>query len=152
MKTRARNSYPILRRLLVPLDFSGQSREALLYAIPLALQAKADLVLLHVVEPVTITAPELGLMNADMVGMMGAAARRLEQQAEELIPAALKTRTLVRIGLPAAEILAVARREKIDLIVMSTQSRSALKRFFIGSTADQVMKNANCPVLSVRRH
>jgi nucleotide-binding universal stress UspA family protein len=151
-KTRGKVVYPRLRRLLVPLDFSGRSREALLYAIPLAQQAKASLVLLHVVEPVPITAPELGLMNADLAGMKKAAMRQLDQQREQLIPAGLETRALVRIGMPAAEIVAAARREKIDLIAMSTHSRGALKRFFIGSTADQVMRNAHCPVLSVRLH
>ena len=53
-------------------------------------------------------------------------------------------------GNPADEIIKLAKRESCDLIIMSTHGRSGLKRLLLGSVTDQVLHQANCPVLVVR--
>lgn len=140
-----------IKRILVPMDFSGQSRQALRYAIPLAEKFGARIVLLHVVVPVPVTAPEMALMQTNLVPAKRAAAEQLHGTALKLLPRKLYERSIVSIGHAASEILVVARRIDTDMIVLSTHGRSGLKRFFMGSTAEQVVRHATCPVLSVRR-
>jgi len=142
---------PRIKRILVPLDFSGKSRQALRYAAPLAEKFGAKIVLLHVVELVPVAVPEMVLMQADLAPTERQASGHLRELARTLLPADLFERGLVVVGHPAVEILAVARREKADMIVLTTHGHSGLKRFIIGSTAEQVVRHATCPVLSVRR-
>jgi universal stress protein A len=144
---RVKVSYPRVRRILVPLDFSGKSRQALRYATPLAQKFASEIILLHVLPPTTKVASS-GTPAADPTR---AALRRLEAMAETLIPAELRGANVVREGSPYGEILATARKLDVDMIVLTTHGSSGLKRFFVGSTAEQVMRHATCPVLSVRR-
>lgn len=144
---------PALRvsRILVPLDFSGASRQALKWAVPLAEKFGARIVLAHVVVPEPITAPEMTLLHTELGPRKRAAVQQLDRTAADLIPAGLYERGVVKIGHAPTEILALGRRVDADLIVLSTRGQSGLKRFFIGSTAEQVVRHATCPVISVRR-
>jgi nucleotide-binding universal stress UspA family protein len=56
----------------------------------------------------------------------------------------------VRDGDPSEEILAVARETRSDLIVMGTHGRTGVGRLLMGSVAEQVMRRATCPVLTVK--
>jgi nucleotide-binding universal stress UspA family protein len=145
------SSPPRIRRLLVPLDFSGKSRQALRYAVPVAEKFGARIVLLHVVEPVPVTAPEMAMVQPDLLPLKRQAVRQLEELAAALVPPELHDRGVVTIGHAAVEILATAKRVRADMIVLTTHGHSGLKRFFMGSTAEQVVRHATCPVLSVRR-
>ena len=55
------------------------------------------------------------------------------------------------VGKPAEQILQLAEKNNIDLIVLTTKGRSGLARVIVGSTAESIMRHAPCPVLSVRR-
>lgn len=147
---RVKSSYPRVRRILVPLDFSGKSRQALRYAVPLAERFSAKIILLHVIQPVYNVSPEAGF-NFITREQTQAALRRLEEMAATHLPKALRGQRIVRIGIPSGEILAAANRLDVDMIALTTHGHSGLKRFFIGSTAEQVMRHATCPVLSIRR-
>ena len=140
---RIRVSYPRVRRLLVPLDFSGKSRQALRYALPLAVKFAARIVLLHVLpaRDAGKSGPELRLE----------AERRLARMSAQLVPPQLHGANLVLTGKPAAQILAAVAKHDIDLIVLTTKGETGLKRMLLGGTAEHVMRHARCPVLSVRR-
>jgi nucleotide-binding universal stress UspA family protein len=56
----------------------------------------------------------------------------------------------VQYGNPATEILSVAVREKCDMIIMGTHGRNGIDRVLLGSIAEEVMRNAPCPVLTVK--
>lgn len=142
---RVRTSYPRLLRILVPLDFSGKSRQALRYAIPLAQKFSARIHLVHVL-PDPGKAPK-----DDLIRLRLAALKRLGQTAAQLMPPRLQAENAVLTGRPAEEILALAEKNSIDLIVLTTKGRSGLKRALVGSTAEQIMRHALCPVMSVRR-
>ena len=58
----------------------------------------------------------------------------------------------VTIGDPAAEIIDYAESQKIDLIVIPSHGRTGLRRFFLGSVAEKVIRFAHCPVLILRRN
>lgn len=148
---RVKASHPRILRLLVPLDFSGKSRQALRYALPIAQKFAAKIVLLHVI-PTTGKEPAKPAAIAELDKKKQAAAVRLDDMAAKLLPRNLHQDNHVRTGIPADEILKASNRLNIDMIVLAPHGRSGLKRIFLGSTAEQVMRQASCPVLSVRRH
>lgn len=142
---RVRVSYPRLLRILVPLDFSGKSRQALRYAVPVAQKFSARIHLVHVLPPP-------GKLPAEeQARQRFQALKRLGETAEQLVPARLRAGNAVLSGRPAEEILALARKNDIDLIILTTKGRTGLKRVLVGSTAEQIMREAFCPVVSVRR-
>lgn len=150
----ARIPNPGIHHLLVPLDFSGKSRQALKYAVPLARHFQARISLLHVVEPVYLPAEAGGLianLAEDINEQRRDAAKHLAQMSASLVPAAVRGRNLVGIGSARELIVDAVRRQRIDLVVLSTKGRSGLARMVLGSTAEYVVRHAPCPVFSVRR-
>ncbi len=142
---RVRTSYPRLLRILVPLDFSGKSRQALRYAIPVAQKFSARIHLVHVL-------PVPGKADKDeLLRQRTAALKRLGEMSQQLLPPRVRAEHAVLTGKPAEAILDLVRHQSIDLIVLTTKGRSGLKRALIGSTAEQIMRDAPCPVMSVRR-
>ena len=80
-----------------------------------------------------------------------AALKRLGEMSQQLLPPRVRAEHAVLNGKPAEAILDLVRHQSIDLIVLTTKGRSGLKRALIGSTAEQIMRDAPCPVMSVRR-
>lgn len=136
------------RRVLVPLDFSKPSLDAQPHVLALARQYKAQLTLLHVIEP----------FHTDMLidttqsqrDARVAAHERLGKLADATNKAWTRTGRELRTSAPVTTILALAKRTKADLIVMGTHGRTGLRRGFIGSVAEQVVRHAPCSVLVVR--
>jgi universal stress protein A len=149
---RVKISYPRILRLLVPLDFSGKSRQALRYAVPLAQKFAARIVLLHVIATDSGRARGPAPLSLARIRQKNDALTRLDDMAARLLPRSVRSHNLVRFGRPAEAIVDTAGRIDADLIVMTTHGRTGLNRFVLGSTAEQVMREAGCPVLSVRRH
>ena len=136
-----------LNTLLVPVDFSGCSTKALAYAIPLAQQFKAELILLHVMWPY-VSVPEMGPVDLETIDD---ARTQLEELGRHL-PEAVRWRTLLRTGQPHTEIIQAAKEMGVDLVVLSTHGRTGLARAVMGSTTEKVVRHAPCPVLVVREH
>lgn len=142
-------------RILVPLDGTPMSQQALPYAQALATSA-TEVVLLEVLRD---PEPERGLLgrvtvSAEAVGQRasGAASAALETVAERVrvdSPSA-KVDVAVAVGNSADQILRVARALHIDLVVMATYSRSAVSRLVLGSVTDRVVKAADIPVVVIR--
>ena len=140
------------KRICCGIDFSEHSRLAMEQAAELARMYDAELTLVHVHEAappgsggVLLSPPEL------FAKMRSDAARELEawrRQAEFI--AARLVRSILLSGDAAAEILRFARDEPTQLIVMGTHGRSGLKRLVLGSVAERVSRQADCPVLVVR--
>lgn len=140
-----------IKTILVPIDFSETSRKALVYAVKMAEQFGSKVVLLNVVEP--ITASDFGYPPVlfDIDNAKIAARKRLETLCRDgRVPAKLLGRVLVRCGRPFTEITDAARSLKADLIILTTHGYTGLKRVFMGSTAERVVRHAPCPVLTVR--
>ena len=143
-----------LRRLLVPLDFSGLSRQALGSAVPLARKYRAKISLVHVVQPpVVLEALPGGIayLPSNPDDLLNAAKAHLAELAARLVPRDLLDQTVVAEGNPAYEVISTAESLKADLIVLSTNGRSGLKHVLLGSTAERIVRHAHCPVLTVRR-
>jgi len=140
-----------IKTILVPIDFSETSRKALVYAVKMAEQFGSKVVLLNVVEPVSsadFAYPPV-ILDADYA--KSSARKRLETVCREgRVPTKMLGRLLVRYGTPYTEITEAARRLKVDLIILTTHGYTGLKRVFMGSTAERVVRHAPCPVLTVR--
>ena len=146
---RVRRSYPRLRRILVPLDFSGKSREALRFAVPLAAKFGARLVLLHVLVSKADRAKDKPTPASNP--RRTAAHRRLRETALQYASADLIEQTVVRAGAPAKEIIEGARLLGADLLAITTKGRAGIGRLLKGSVSEYLLRHAPCPVLTVRK-
>ena len=137
---------------IAPVSQQGTAaRQALRYAIPLAQRFSAKIILLHVIQPYYGSTPESAGLLPIPPKRAQQVVRRLEETAAKLVPKDLRGRNVVRMGSPYGEIVAAARRLDVGMIVLTTHGRTGLKRFFLGSTVEQVVRHAPCSVLSVRR-
>lgn len=140
-----------MERVLVPIDFSPCSLEALRNAAKLAERFRADLILVHAVEP---------LHPGSLLETRGfrrlhtqwkqRARRELAKLAQQQVGRQTRVRPLVRQGSPADVITALARKTNAHLVVISTHGRTGLKHVLMGSVAEKVVRHAPCPVLVVR--
>lgn len=149
--SRGNLTFPAIRRLLVPVDFSDSSLRALRYAAGLAMKFRASLTVLHVV-PADYGWLGIGqeaLREYDEI-LQSQAADRLRALAGSHIPQGASADLEVRLGRPAEEIVAAAAELKSDLILLSTHGHTGLDRYLIGSVADRVARLAPCPVLLMR--
>jgi nucleotide-binding universal stress UspA family protein len=136
-----------LRVILHPTDFSERSRAALQLACALARDHGARLLLLHVAELPAAAYGEAVLV-LDRVAYADELQGKLEQVAVAAPPGRVERRVVV--GDAVTEIVGVARETPCDLIVMGTHGRTGLRRALLGSVAEQVMRRAPCPVLTVK--
>jgi len=149
MSQPRRNSNGVLRvkKILCPTAFDQNSVEALRLASRLSRQNKATLHLLHVIDEAFPAKTEV---TAPFDKMEAAVQGRLERLAHQNIDPRVRHQLHVETGDAAAQILDVAKRVRADLIVMSTQGRKGLRRLVIGSVAERIVREAQCPVLTVR--
>jgi nucleotide-binding universal stress UspA family protein len=139
-------------RILVPTDFSEGSRRALERAVSIARGTQAEIVLLHVVEPMVAPTifPEQSLATLDLSGWMERAERRLRGLVQEYRAKGARIREVVRPGYPAHDIIETAREEGVDLIVIGSAGHTAAAYAFLGSTVERVVRKAHCEVLVTR--
>lgn len=139
----------IIRRILVPTDFSEPSDTALEYARTLAGRVGASLHLLHVLEDPFLAE---GLLAEAYIGS-GPSVRvdLLDDARERLLHRAAGATTEVIFGHGATTIVEYAERGGFDLIVMGTHGRTGLAHLLIGSVAETVVRTATVPVLTVGR-
>ncbi len=142
-----------IKRILFPTDFSEGALNALSYAVDMAKSYGAKLYMLHVIYDIA-TASGLHVPHVsvdEMYKELDASARK------ELDKFGMDKRgdikdvecTVIR-GIPYEEILKFAQEKNIDLIIIGTHGRKGLDRVLFGSTAERVVRNSSCPVLTVR--
>lgn len=141
-----------IKTILVPLDFSRPSMEALNYAAELARNFAATVHLLHVTVPdeAASSAGAAHLMRQTAESLMSAR-EKLAQAHQDHLASFWPANSHVRSGKPFQEICNQAREIGADLIVLATRGHSGLTRILLGSTAERVLRFAPCPVLVVRR-
>jgi nucleotide-binding universal stress UspA family protein len=136
-----------IRTVLHPTDFSAASQPAYELACALARDYKARLVLLHVVPPTRVFAPDGVAMPFPAEGEYDAQVQLARLRPEEPL---VEVDHHVVEGDPADEILKDAARLHADVVVLGTHGNSGLTRLLVGSVAEHVMRKAPCPVLTVR--
>jgi len=141
-----------INKILVPTDFSDCSREAIEYAVTLAQQLDATLLLTHAMErtvyPVDFALPEQVIYPH----LRKEVAAELERNAALWNGKGVCIETHLVKGEPSDAIVQAAKDFECDLIVMGTHGRRGFSRALMGSVAEQVIRSSVVPVLTVRQH
>ena len=142
------------KRLLCAVDFSEPSLAALRYAVSLGKESDAHLTVVHVLEfPRVDDIPSE--RPFDLARYRAAVEADAHRKLQELITEDMRTwcepETRLLYGKPYEQVLATATQERDDLIVLGVHGRSALDRMLFGSTTNQVVRHATCPVLTLSR-
>ena len=144
---------PVFGRILFGADFSEASDQASGYALSLAQEANGRLTLLHVIDWM----PDKNLAKYpefDAAAYREVVAREARRQLEALVPDEARNwcepDLRISCGKPYREILRIAAEEGSDLIVLGAHGRGPIDRMLFGSTAQHVVRQALCPVLTVR--
>lgn len=150
--SHARTRQRLIRRILVPVDFSDCSLAGLTYAVKFAKEVGARIIVLHVTDlgPVMMTT---GSGDYDSPTYIEAARRRCGDQMQAFLTHVnfdgVPVDTSAVAGYCPAAIYEAAAKEGADLIVISTHGRTGLRRALIGSVAEGTVRYAACPVLVV---
>jgi nucleotide-binding universal stress UspA family protein len=148
----------IFKQILCAIDFSDCSMRALNYAMSLAQEADARLAVVHVIEtppegPADFGQGAFGLPQSVTEYIAASEEERralLRDAVPDTVRAYCTVETIMRTGKPYREILRVASEQHSDLIVIGIHGRGAADLLFFGSTAQHVVRQASCPVLTLR--
>jgi universal stress protein A len=136
-----------LQTVLVPIDFSPSALAGLRHAVELVRPQGGSVLLLHVVNPAAS-----GISEAEAIGgrVLARFEDRLEKLANRLRAEELTVEAHVLIGSVEDEILSMANRRGVNLIVIGTHGHSGWGHHLLGSTAERIVRRADCPVLIVK--
>jgi len=139
--------------ILVPTDFSSLSCGSFSWATLLAEKFKAQIVMVHVIsekDAAELTAqpgnPWESVLEYEDHAMIESFRRCLQSEIDQTV----EVLTLVKVGAAAEKIIEAAQEKAADLIVMTTHGRTGLLHALMGSVAEKVIRQAPCPVLTVR--
>jgi nucleotide-binding universal stress UspA family protein len=139
-----------MNKILLPVDFPNISLGVVHEAAFLARHFHSEIILLHVVTPMSYPAGALeGGHKISARDLHSEVVKRAQKDLDEALRAELDgivVRRLLLRGDPAREIAKTARDEKVDLIAMSTHGRGTVYRFLLGSVAAKVLHDSVCPV------
>lgn len=147
-----------MKKILVPVDFSKPSLNAVDVAADIARRSGAKLVLLHVVEEIVGNSINIegqvgtGEDWEDRVftlKLIEKSKKQLARLAEDPKLEGVKVVPELRVGTPYHGMNTIITDQKVDLVVMGTAGRSDLEEMIIGSNTEKVVRTAHCPVLTV---
>lgn len=140
-----------IKHILVPIDFSDCSLDALEYAIPLAKRFEAPVTIVHVLEWASVGVDFSVVDLAEGTKVRKETETRLSDLAAVIRAQGLSVETVIRSGgAPADFVLECAGERGADLIIMGTHGRRGLSRLLVGSVAEGVLRQAACPVMTVK--
>ncbi len=142
-----------MKKIVVGTDFSEIATAALRVAANLAVKTGGELIVVYadVVEPPTeFTAREVAEVAQSIETSKRRANEELARYVVETVPPGTDWRAVVVDGFPAAAINEIANAEHADLIAVGTHGRTGLQRLLVGSVAEEVMRTAKVPVVTVR--
>ena len=138
------------RTILVPTDFSAGAERALVCAKALGRKFSARIVLVHVIDPLhtpgRFDAPRLRALRKEAVEVSKSKIRKI---AEDHADSSGCLEHHVTDGTSHTAIVKFAKKVKVDWIVMGSKGQTGMKRLLAGSVAENVVRNAKCPVLVV---
>ncbi len=140
----------VVQRMLVPIDFSDCSLDALEYAVQVARRLNAAITILSVMEPVAYGLDFSLAHPSELEAKRTRLGERLRDLTAAVTGCGLQADGVLRGGLPVDSILDYARSQAVDLIVMGTHGRRGISHLMNGSVTEAVLRRADCPVLTVR--
>lgn len=146
-------TFYIMKKILVPTDFSDHAGYALKVAAQIARKNGGEIFLLHMLE--------LPHQGSDAVGsghdlpeimlFKNAAINKLEDLMDDDSLADLKVSEIIQFELAFDGIMNISKKNNVDLIVMGSHGASGFKEMFIGSNAEKVVRNSDIPVLIIKK-
>jgi nucleotide-binding universal stress UspA family protein len=141
------------KRILVPVDYSPISDDALSEATDLAKLFGSEIVLVNVVEVIADLPNDVSLLKEGAYEdeRDRSALAKVQSAADKVSASGVNAKGVIgRSNVPAKEILLTARRENADLIVIATHGMTGWREVAFGSVAEKVVKDATIPVLVLR--
>lgn len=142
-----------IKNILVPIDFSDYSKNALRYAIGFAKHFEAKMYIMYVVEPAVYPADfslgQVAIPTTD-VDMSQRAESELDSLTKSEIGSSVNFEKMIKTGKPFMEIIETASEIDADLIIIATHGHTGVEHLLFGSTAEKVVRKAPCPVLTLR--
>lgn len=133
-------------KILVPVDFSENSKKALEFAVSLAKKKKGSIIILHVIEAIYDFAAQAAIV---IEGMHRDAESYLDQLVKSYEKEGIQIQRLIKDGTVSIMTAKTAEETNSNLIVIGTQGVTGIKRTLLGSTSIEVIKASECPVLLV---
>lgn len=151
-----------MKKILIGVDESKYAVHAIEYGFKLAHQLKADVGLVHIIEPVgpqanTIIEPGIGMSvdagadmyTVDMINIQDERGKKLLDTTAEKYGKGLQVAVFEEYGTTAEGIINCSKEFHADMIVIGTHSRTGIDRFLMGSVAEHVVRHSEIPVLVV---
>jgi len=144
-----------VKKIVVPTDFSAAAASALAYAQDFAKATAAEILILHVIEPIYYATPaDMYVTTPNMTAILDEqrqfAKEQLSKLVKQLNKGGQRCRAFLETGPAALVIVDFAAAKRAGLIVMATHGRSGVAHLLMGSVAERVVRTATCPVLTVR--
>ncbi|MCL6259614.1 universal stress protein [Aquiflexum sp. TKW24L] len=143
-----------MKRIIVPIDFSSYSDFAFLSALKIAQKADSSITCVNVVSTLldwNHLSNEQKAKNSDVQDMEAEAKDKLKSFILEHKLHAVPVEPVVGIGVPQQVILDLSKKHKADLIVIGAYGAGHIDGKFVGSTLQHVLRNADCPVMAVKK-
>jgi nucleotide-binding universal stress UspA family protein len=137
------------RHILHATDFSEASEKALHFALTIAHRRGAELLIVHALPPLSEGNVPLDPLPRELDRPLLEAEEQMEQLGEFRELQGVSYRTHIAHGRVWEVLSAEMQREKTDLLVVGTHGRSSLQKLAIGSVAEEVLRSADCPVLTI---
>jgi nucleotide-binding universal stress UspA family protein len=144
-----------MKKILVPVDFSVPSLEAVKFAINIASKSKGEVKLVHIVElPVLYDStlmPALSFEEVYYDDMRKSSEKQFDKIKAKLKTDNVKLRSSVAFGNFTAKLLGEIATSKADLVVMGTHGASGIREFIIGSNTEKIVRQSPVPVIVIKK-
>ena len=142
-----------LKKILLAMDFFSASDKAASYAKALAHHFSSTVEIAHIFDPSVVASHEEAIIGLPIMERRRISNENLERLRNDFSASGIDVTTVSPEGhRPFTSLLKVAKEQEVDLIVAGTQSKSGMERLILGSTAEHLIRNAECPVLTVGPH
>lgn len=146
-----------VKKILVPVAFSRYTESLLKYATDIAGIMNAEMIVANIINARDVEAVEtIAAMGYEVdsqnyvVGIKAERQKELDNILKKLAYPSEKIHTVFKVGNPRDELLKIAIKEDVDLIIMGLKGRTDLEHVFVGSVAEKVFRRSPIPVLSYR--
>lgn len=143
-----------IEKILIPTDFSEQSKVAVPYALDMANRYDAELHVIHVFDEAALDPMFFSYSEKNAQEFFNEVEEGFEAEVESFldIPGELDVNLypVLANGNPFVEIIRYAKEQDMDMVIIGTHGRTGLSHMLLGSVAEKVIRKAHCPVLAVR--
>lgn len=139
-----------MKRILVPIDFSDYSENALITAANFAKKFNFELVIVHMLELANTVITSTGISAKETVFYLKLTEKKLNEFLDKEYLKGLKITPIIKHYKMFSELNELSKEEDISLIIMGSQGASGFKEIFIGSNAQKVIRHSDIPILVIK--